>query len=139
MATNNSKTPNDFEITVVSSPPPRLRTPPPPPFEAATRRTSVSSPRGASSSSSSRPASTAPPRGIPETAMYSDFLSPFKRHFSWMVPGFVVANIVLFVITMYENNCPKTSATGCLGAKFLGRFSFLPLKDNPLLGPSSPA
>ncbi|CBI16118.3 unnamed protein product, partial [Vitis vinifera] len=36
---------------------------------------------------------------------------------------------------MFINNCPKNSVS-CV-ADFLGRFSFQPLKENPLLGPSS--
>ncbi|XVF05505.1 hypothetical protein REPUB_Repub05bG0178000 [Reevesia pubescens] len=62
-------------------------------------------------------------------------LMPSKKWVSWMVPGFVLANITLFVITMFINNCPKNSVS-CV-ARFLGRFSFQPLKENPLLGPSS--
>lgn len=54
-----------------------------------------------------------------------------------MVPSIVVANVVVFVITMYVNDCPKYSVTCFAG--FLGRFSFQPLKENPLLGPSSAA
>ncbi|XVF20039.1 hypothetical protein REPUB_Repub11eG0163800 [Reevesia pubescens] len=60
---------------------------------------------------------------------------PFKKWVSWMVPGFVLANILLFVITMFINNCPKNSVSCVAG--FLGRFSFQPFKENPLLGPSS--
>ncbi|KAJ6407871.1 hypothetical protein OIU84_011223 [Salix udensis] len=41
----------------------------------------------------------------------------------------------MFIITMYVNNCPKKSLS-CI-ARFLGRFSFQPFKENPLLGPSS--
>ncbi|XP_030503109.2 RHOMBOID-like protein 2 [Cannabis sativa] len=62
---------------------------------------------------------------------------PFKRWTSWLVPSFVVVNIVLFAVTMSVNDCPKNS-TSCL-ARFLGRFSFQPLKENPLLGPSASA
>ncbi|XP_019454071.1 PREDICTED: RHOMBOID-like protein 1 [Lupinus angustifolius] len=62
---------------------------------------------------------------------------PFKRWFPWLVPSFVVANVALFVITMYKNNCPKHSFPDSCFANFLGRFSFQPLKQNPLLGPSS--
>lgn len=66
---------------------------------------------------------------------YSSNYNPFKRWVSWLVPSFVVANIVVFVVTMFVNDCPKNSAS-CI-ARFLGRFSFQPLKENPLLGPSS--
>ncbi|KAK6935338.1 Peptidase S54, rhomboid domain [Dillenia turbinata] len=60
---------------------------------------------------------------------------------SWLVPMIVVANIAVFVVVMYINNCPSNSTTteeyGQCVAKFLGRFSFEPTKENPLLGPSS--
>ncbi|GAV78273.1 Rhomboid domain-containing protein [Cephalotus follicularis] len=64
-----------------------------------------------------------------------DEFRPLNRWVPWLVPGFTVANIVVFVITMYVNDCPKNS-TSCV-ARFLGRFSFQPTKENPLLGPSS--
>ncbi|KAE8680452.1 RHOMBOID-like 1 isoform 2 [Hibiscus syriacus] len=63
-----------------------------------------------------------------------DFM-PFKKWVPWLIPGFVLVNIFLFIITMYINNCPNTS-NNCVG-KFLGRFSFQPFKENPLLGPSA--
>ncbi|RVW56998.1 RHOMBOID-like protein 1 [Vitis vinifera] len=78
------------------------------------------------------PAASAPPRQ--QQHLFSEF-RPFKRWFPWMVPTFVVANIAMFLITMFINNCPKNSVS-CV-ADFLGRFSFQPLKENPLLGPSS--
>ncbi|XP_021720838.1 RHOMBOID-like protein 1 [Chenopodium quinoa] len=62
---------------------------------------------------------------------------PFNRWAPWVVPSFVVVNVLLFLITMYVNDCPKYSFS-CF-ARFLGRFSFQPLKENPLLGPSSAA
>lgn len=58
---------------------------------------------------------------------------------SWLVPVFVVANIAMFIMVMFYNNCPKNNLGlegGCV-AKFLGRLSFEPLKENPLFGPSS--
>jgi hypothetical protein len=57
----------------------------------------------------------------------------------WIVPSFLVANIVVFVLTMYANNCPLHTPprSGKCIARFLGRFSFQPLHENPLLGPSS--
>ncbi|KAI9075583.1 hypothetical protein K1719_042489 [Acacia pycnantha] len=39
---------------------------------------------------------------------------------SWLVPMFVVANVAVFIIVMYINNCPKH-------------------RENPLFGPSSNA
>ncbi|XP_075507766.1 RHOMBOID-like protein 1 isoform X1 [Primulina tabacum] len=61
----------------------------------------------------------------------------FKKWFPWLIPSFVIANTVMFVITMYVNNCPKNSIS--CAARFLGRFSFQPFSENPLLGPSSSA
>lgn len=57
---------------------------------------------------------------------------------SWLIPMFVVANIAVFVVVMYVNNCPKhyRGSDGKCVASFLGRFSFEPWKENPLLGPS---
>ncbi|XVE64182.1 hypothetical protein DITRI_Ditri07aG0081200 [Diplodiscus trichospermus] len=61
---------------------------------------------------------------------------------SWLVPMFLVANIAVFIVVMYVNNCPEHRYTRLVGndkcvARFLGRFSFEPLRDNPLFGPSS--
>ncbi|TQE03952.1 hypothetical protein C1H46_010479 [Malus baccata] len=59
---------------------------------------------------------------------------------SWLVPMIVVANIGVFLLVMYVNNCPKNNfaaAEGKCTARFLGRLSFQPLKENPLFGPSS--
>ncbi|KAE8055265.1 hypothetical protein FH972_012116 [Carpinus fangiana] len=58
---------------------------------------------------------------------------------SWLIPMFVVANVAVFVVAMYINNCPKNKLAldeACV-AKFLGRLSFEPLRENPLFGPSS--
>ncbi|XP_059667043.1 RHOMBOID-like protein 2 [Cornus florida] len=57
----------------------------------------------------------------------------------WLIPVFVVANVSMFLLVMYVNNCPKKNlgTEGKCVARFLGRFSFQPLKDNPLFGPSS--
>ncbi|KAJ4972126.1 hypothetical protein NE237_005225 [Protea cynaroides] len=59
----------------------------------------------------------------------------FRRWFPWLMPTFVAINVALFFITMYINNCPKNSFS-CV-APFLGRFSFQPFRENPLLGPSA--
>ncbi|XP_059442391.1 RHOMBOID-like protein 2 [Corylus avellana] len=58
---------------------------------------------------------------------------------SWLIPMFVVANVAVFVVAMYINNCPKNNLglDGACVAKFLGRLSFEPLHENPLFGPSS--
>ncbi|KAL9426263.1 hypothetical protein AB3S75_033107 [Citrus x aurantiifolia] len=76
------------------------------------------------------------PQGVsaPPPAVYGE-IKHFTKWVTWLIPCFVVANIAMFVITMYVNNCPKNSVS-CV-ARFLGRFSFQPFKENPLLGPSS--
>ncbi|KDP22313.1 hypothetical protein JCGZ_26144 [Jatropha curcas] len=59
---------------------------------------------------------------------------------SWLVPMFVVANVAVFIVVMFINNCPDhfhSRFEGNCVARFLGRFSFEPLRDNPLFGPSS--
>lgn len=62
-----------------------------------------------------------------------------KRRISLLIPLIVVACIVMFVLTMYVNNCPANTANDKCVAKFLGRFSFQPFSENPLLGPSTRA
>ncbi|XP_058104814.1 RHOMBOID-like protein 2 [Magnolia sinica] len=58
---------------------------------------------------------------------------------SWIIPMFVVANVAVFIVTMFINNCPRKhdQTNGRCVVRFLGRFSFQPLRENPLLGPSS--
>ncbi|GER43307.1 rhomboid family protein [Striga asiatica] len=58
---------------------------------------------------------------------------------SWLVPMIVVANVAMFVVVMFVNNCPRNynGFQGSCVARFLGRFSFQPLRENPLFGPSS--
>lgn len=66
------------------------------------------------------------------------FESTERQWTSWIVPMFVIVNVALFVVAMFVNNCPKgNQRSGECVARFLGRFSFEPLKDNPLFGPSS--
>lgn len=61
---------------------------------------------------------------------------------SWLVPMIVVANVAMFIVIMFVNNCPSninnfgSGRRQCV-ARFLGRLSFQPLQDNPLFGPSS--
>lgn len=61
----------------------------------------------------------------------------------WMVPMIVVANVAMFVVIMYVNNCHHNYEGSRFGkgrhcvAKVLGRLSFQPLQENPLFGPSS--
>ncbi|XP_042001148.1 RHOMBOID-like protein 1 [Salvia splendens] len=89
-----------------------------------------------SGSKTIHPASLESPSPAAAASPYRE-VKHFKKWFSWLIPTFVVANIVMFVISMYVNNCPKNSLS-CV-ARFLGRFSFQPFKENPLLGPSSSA
>ncbi|KAG6399295.1 hypothetical protein SASPL_140771 [Salvia splendens] len=58
---------------------------------------------------------------------------------SWLVPMIVLANVAMFVVIMFVNNCPKNhdGLHGDCVAKFLRRLSFQPLRQNPLFGPSS--
>ncbi|XP_038978099.1 RHOMBOID-like protein 2 isoform X2 [Phoenix dactylifera] len=70
---------------------------------------------------------------------YYDAGSSAKREWtSWIVPMIVVANVAVFVVSMYVNNCPdqRNPVRRCV-ARFLHRFSFQPLRENPLIGPSS--
>ncbi|KAA8516419.1 hypothetical protein F0562_016712 [Nyssa sinensis] len=76
------------------------------------------------------------PAPAPTPVVYEE-IKHFKKWFPWLVPSFVIANVIMLIITMYVNNCPKNSVS-CI-AGFLGRFSFQPFKENPLLGPSSSA
>ncbi|KAI7733273.1 hypothetical protein M8C21_007248, partial [Ambrosia artemisiifolia] len=85
---------------------------------------------------------SSPPTPFPATTTtQSQTPSPFRevKHFKkwvpWLIPTFVIADTVLFIITMYVNDCPKNSVS-CI-ATFLKRLSFQPFKENPLLGPSS--
>ncbi|KAI3727579.1 hypothetical protein L6452_16195 [Arctium lappa] len=82
----------------------------------------------------------------PPPAYYASSSSPFhtesteKQWTSWLVPMIVVANVAMFIVVMIVNDCPKnhnSSLEGDCVAKFLGRLSFQPLKENPLFGPSS--
>eukprot|EP00252_Welwitschia_mirabilis_P024892 TRINITY_DN7586_c0_g1_i1.p1 TRINITY_DN7586_c0_g1~~TRINITY_DN7586_c0_g1_i1.p1 ORF type:complete len:382 (-),score=43.76 TRINITY_DN7586_c0_g1_i1:124-1269(-) len=59
-----------------------------------------------------------------------------RRWNAWIIILFVIINIAVFVVTMFVNDCPKKSQTGCT-LRFLGRFSFQPLSENSLFGPSS--
>ncbi|CAN6480737.1 unnamed protein product [Victoria cruziana] len=56
----------------------------------------------------------------------------------WLIPVIVLVNVTVFIVVMLVNNCPKKRNGGgrCV-ASFLGPFSFQPLRENPLLGPSS--
>ncbi|XP_020094772.1 RHOMBOID-like protein 2 [Ananas comosus] len=71
------------------------------------------------------------PAPAPETATE-------RQWKAWAVPAFVVANVAVFVVAMYVNDCPRhPNPFGSCVAPFLRRFSFQPLRQNPLFGPSS--
>lgn len=104
---------------------------------------SVNSRRG---DSTIHPADVEAPPVPPPPAKRPVLMHPeFKQHlvkkwFPWLTISFVVANVVMFVVTMYVNDCPKNSGSCVAGfLHFLGRFSFQPFKQNPLLGPSPSA
>ncbi|KAF6152753.1 hypothetical protein GIB67_021413 [Kingdonia uniflora] len=77
---------------------------------------------------SSRPAS-----------VYQQYPPMQERWFAWLVPLFFIVNIAAFVYSMYVNDCPSNvvGTDHCVLQKLLGRFSFQPLSQNPLFGPSS--
>ncbi|XVF74719.1 hypothetical protein PTKIN_Ptkin13bG0134200 [Pterospermum kingtungense] len=57
--------------------------------------------------------------------------------FTWLLPLIFVANVIIFIYTMYINDCPGTyGPDNCLFYEYLGRYSFQSFKDNPLIGPS---
>ncbi|KAJ4958642.1 hypothetical protein NE237_025753 [Protea cynaroides] len=66
-------------------------------------------------------------------------ISP-PAHKPWiacLVPLIFVIDILLFVYTMYVNDCPATTGSDrCLLYDSLGRFSFQPLSENHMIGPS---
>ena len=54
----------------------------------------------------------------------------------------LVACIAVFAAEMFVNDCPRHGSAlgggaGCVASGFLRRFAFQPLRENPLLGPSS--
>ncbi|KAJ4950988.1 hypothetical protein NE237_027820 [Protea cynaroides] len=55
---------------------------------------------------------------------------------TWIIYLFVVFHIVASAATMFVNNCWTNSNGDCV-LKFLGRFSFQPILENPSLGPPS--
>ncbi|TYK10553.1 RHOMBOID-like protein 5 [Cucumis melo var. makuwa] len=62
---------------------------------------------------------------------------PPKPWFPWLVPLIFLVNVGMFIFTLYKNNCPAiTGGNRCLLYPELGRFSFQPFHENPLLGPT---
>ncbi|KAK1299168.1 hypothetical protein QJS10_CPB14g01580 [Acorus calamus] len=105
------------------------------PSQSAVQSKSLQNPRRGDGSAAVHPLnpSSAPPSASPFASI--DEYRPFRKWTSWLVPAFVVANVIVFIVTMYVNDCPKRSDR-CV-VRFLGRFSFQRLKENPLFGPSS--
>ncbi|KAK7351156.1 hypothetical protein VNO77_10395 [Canavalia gladiata] len=58
-----------------------------------------------------------------------------RRGDTWVVSVFVIIHIGVFIATMLVNDCWTNSHGDCV-FQSLGRFSFQPLPENPLLGPS---
>ncbi|KMZ65178.1 Rhomboid family protein [Zostera marina] len=44
--------------------------------------------------------------------------------------------MVVFVVTMYVNNCPSNDSDACVG-NYLKRFAFQPIRENPIYGAST--
>ncbi|GJN25878.1 hypothetical protein PR202_gb13764 [Eleusine coracana subsp. coracana] len=80
-----------------------------------------------------------PPRDSRNSSRRPLRARPYYRRWSpWIVSAATVACVIVFVVTMYVNDCPRhRSAIGGCTVTFLGRFAFQPTKENPLLGPSS--
>ncbi|GBG66197.1 hypothetical protein CBR_g57076 [Chara braunii] len=82
-------------------------------------------------------------RGVPDDSSSGGGRKPKGdrgccRRCTWLVPTVVIACCVVFVISMYRNNCSENAgaaANKCF-LPSLGRFSFEPLKMNPMIGPS---
>ncbi|KAF5207853.1 Rhomboid-like protein [Thalictrum thalictroides] len=55
---------------------------------------------------------------------------------TWIISFFVVIHLVAFAATMIVNDCSRNSNGNCVFPS-LGRISFQPFSENPLLGPSS--
>uniref|UniRef100_A0A0D6R0J3 RHOMBOID-like protein n=1 Tax=Araucaria cunninghamii TaxID=56994 RepID=A0A0D6R0J3_ARACU len=81
------------------------------------------------------PMQNPPPMAAPAVAYYGGRFNRRSRG-AWIIILFVVVNIAVFIVTMFVNDCPKDSGSSCT-LRFLGRFSFQPLRENPLFGPSS--
>ncbi|WVZ48800.1 hypothetical protein U9M48_000207 [Paspalum notatum var. saurae] len=85
------------------------------------------------SSSSGRRQGAPPPGGGGGSMIRA---RPYYRRWSpWIVSAATAACVAIFLVTMYVNDCPRHNSN--CAATFLGRFAFQPLKENPLLGPSS--
>ncbi|XP_059630248.1 RHOMBOID-like protein 8 [Cornus florida] len=61
-----------------------------------------------------------------------------KRENTWVISLFVMLHLLAFAATMIVNDCWQNSHGECALSP-LGRLSFQPLSENPLLGPSASA
>ncbi|KAL8502123.1 hypothetical protein ACS0TY_021297 [Phlomoides rotata] len=61
-----------------------------------------------------------------------------RKESTWVISVFVILHLIAFTATMIINDCWGNSHAQCV-FKQLGRFSFQPLPENPLLGPSASA
>lgn len=61
-----------------------------------------------------------------------------RKSDTWIISVFVILHVVAFIATMVANDCWRNSHGDC-ALKALGRLSFQPLSENPLLGPSASA
>ncbi|XP_057767750.1 RHOMBOID-like protein 8 [Salvia miltiorrhiza] len=59
-----------------------------------------------------------------------------RKESTWIISLFVILHLIAFAATMAVNDCWGNSHGQC-ALDQLGRFSFQPLSENPLLGPSS--
>ncbi|KAL5559219.1 hypothetical protein UlMin_035430 [Ulmus minor] len=111
---NDSKFETQIEIKPPPPPPTSLPPSPPPPFSSDLPGENLQEPKLSFFRSRSR-------RGHGDT---------------WIVSVFLILHVVAFVATMFVNDCSRNSNGDC-ALKALGRFSFQPLSENPLLGPSA--
>lgn len=72
-----------------------------------------------------------------QTISFFNSKSRRKKDNTWIISLFVVLHLVVFAATMVINDCPSNSSHGHCVLRAIGRFSFQPLTENPLLGPSS--
>ncbi|KAK1420818.1 hypothetical protein QVD17_22699 [Tagetes erecta] len=77
---------------------------------------------------------SSPPDANPSPSSHE--FKPFKDWASWLVPAIVSINVLLFLVSMFVNNCPAHS-NKCIAPRILKRFAFESIKINPLLGPSA--
>ncbi|KAL6563204.1 hypothetical protein OROHE_005791 [Orobanche hederae] len=59
-----------------------------------------------------------------------------RKENTWIISVFVILHLIAFCATMIVNDCWRNSHAQCVFRQ-LGRFSFQPLSENPLLGSSA--